>query len=155
MELNTCIEDHYLCNRIDYYYYGKRRFSMQEGHIFVFFSGLAIICIHTKLYYIVHSYYHLHTLKDSQCIYNCTTELNGLCTDGDVRLEDEDKKYEGRIEICYNGEWATVCNAGVDDSVAVVVCRQLGFSLHSKKNLCLQYDIAYVHYINMCLPTVP
>ena len=52
-----------------------------------------------------------------------------------MRLEDEDKKYEGRIEICYSGEWATVCNAGVDDSVAVVVCRQLGFSLHSKITL--------------------
>ena len=79
-------------------------------------------------------------------MYNCTTELNGLCTDGDVRLEDGDEKYEGKIEICYNGEWASVCNVGVDDSVAVVVCRQLGFSLHSKNNLCLQNDIAYVHY---------
>ena len=72
-----------------------------------------------------------------------------------MRLEDEDKKYEGRIEICYNGEWATVCNAGVDDSVAVVVCRQLGLSLHSKNNLCLQYDIANVHYMNMRLSTFP
>ena len=49
-----------------------------------------------------------------------------------MRLEGGDREYEGRIDVCYNGEWATVCQGGIDDLVAEVACRQLGFSLHSK-----------------------
>ena len=56
----------------------------------------------------------------------------GLCTEGDVRLKDGFREYEGRLEICYSGEWGTVCDDHMDDSVAEVVCRQLGLSLHSK-----------------------
>ena len=49
-----------------------------------------------------------------------------------MRLKDGFREYEGRLEICYNGEWGTVCDDHMDDSVAEVVCRQLGLSLHSK-----------------------
>ena len=58
-----------------------------------------------------------------------------LCRDGDVRLEGGVREYEGRIEICYRREWGTVCSDGVNGSVAEVVCRQFGFSLHSKAYL--------------------
>ena len=50
------------------------------------------------------------------------------CTDGDVRLVDGDRVGRGRLELCMNGEWGTVCRNRFNRPDATVVCRQLGFS---------------------------
>ena len=47
--------------------------------------------------------------------------------DGDIRLIDGGKPYQGRVEIFYEGQWGTVCDDGWNFADARTVCRQLNF----------------------------
>ena len=49
-----------------------------------------------------------------------------------MKLENGEREYEGRIELCYRGEWGSVCDESTNDRTAEVVCTQLQLPLHSK-----------------------
>ena len=49
------------------------------------------------------------------------------CSNGEVRLVDGNSLNEGRVEICVNEAWGTICSSGWNDADAFVVCRQLGY----------------------------
>ena len=50
------------------------------------------------------------------------------CVEGSVRLMGSNSELDGRVEICMNNTWGTVCDDGWTSRDARVVCRQLGFS---------------------------
>ncbi len=50
------------------------------------------------------------------------------CADGDIRLVGGETTREGRVEICYDRVWGTVCGRDWDSVDAGIACKQLGFS---------------------------
>ncbi len=60
-----------------------------------------------------------------------------VCVDGDVRLVNSPagRNDSGRLEICVNEDWSTVCDMGWGAVDARVACRQLGFSRYGETDL--------------------
>ena len=50
------------------------------------------------------------------------------CVQGDIRLRGGSNSSEGRVEICNNNVWGTVCDDFWGTPDANVACRQLGFA---------------------------
>ena len=47
---------------------------------------------------------------------------------GDVKLSGSSDPLRGRIEICMNEMWGTICDDFWDVNDTAVICQQLGFS---------------------------
>ena len=55
----------------------------------------------------------------------------GNCSDGALRLIGGSNSLEGRVEICINNAWGTVCDDSFSSDDAQVVCTQLGETFNS------------------------
>lgn len=61
-------------------------------------------------------------------LYECNLHpFPPACVTGAVRLVGGSNAREGRVEICNNNVWGTVCDDFWSPFDAIVTCRQLGF----------------------------
>ena len=65
-----------------------------------------------------------YLLEFSFIIANTTQPVN--CKTGDIRLVGGTKDFEGRLEVCINQVWGTVCSRSWGSTDTRVACRQLG-----------------------------
>ena len=58
---------------------------------------------------------------------NVMSGEHSCASSGSVQLVGGRSSNQGRVELCYNNRWGTVCDDAFDTNDAKVVCRQLGF----------------------------
>lgn len=76
---------------------------------------------------------HLGILYQHLCVYfTFQKKTTIVCVEGDIRLVNGMVPYEGRVEVCDQQAWSTVCDDSWGAVDARVACRQAGFSRFSK-----------------------
>ncbi len=63
---------------------------------------------------------------------NGDSQANVCSANRAMRLVGGSTVSEGRLEICYNGQWGTICNQGWTDSRASQVCSTLRLPTYSE-----------------------
>ena len=60
--------------------------------------------------------------------YKTDTDIEQVdCSDGDIRLFNGSNPLEGRVEVCFNRAWGTICSNRFDEDDSTVICTQLSF----------------------------
>lgn len=73
------------------------------------------------------------------------------CTTGQVRLVGGATPNEGRVELCINKVWGTICDDGWSYNDANVVCGQLGYYPHGMTIILLCVLIFFINRGNTTL----
>ena len=67
----------------------------------------------------------------------CMSISEFVCADGDVRLVDGEYGSDGRLEVCFDQRFGSVCDSGFGQAEAAVVCRQLQYDDGEGGEMCV------------------
>ena len=82
-----------------------------------------------------------YLLIDKVAILAADTTIAGSCSDGELQLGNNTDDYDdwtrrGRVELCINNAWGTVCGTSFSVPDALVTCNQLiGFQREGQLNI--------------------
>ena len=62
----------------------------------------------------------------SHCVISLSNKYAG-CPTNNIRLVGSSRANQGRVELCINGRWVTVCDDHWTAVEAGVVCKSLGY----------------------------
>ena len=95
---------------------------------------------HSKMHHCnVHVLISIVSLHFIYCLLTVVS-VGTVCSYGAVRLVGGGDSMEGRVEVCINNTWGTVCDSSWSNSDASVVCSQLGYSSGMIKHYSSKYD---------------
>uniref|UniRef100_A0A1X7TXL8 SRCR domain-containing protein n=1 Tax=Amphimedon queenslandica TaxID=400682 RepID=A0A1X7TXL8_AMPQE len=103
------------------------------GNTSSYFPG-SIYCF--RLRNNISSCYYYGSFSSSKCMTQCSSYYIGIkcissgdnCNEGEVRLVNGTEEREGRLEVCANGVWGTVCSYSFTRAAAYIACKQLGYN---------------------------
>ena len=70
--------------------------------------------------------------SDAGVVCQDSSTERGNCSDGDIRLVNGSTVLEGRVEICLNKAWGTVCDRTFSQDEAYVVCSQTSYRFNGE-----------------------
>uniref|UniRef100_A0A1X7UST9 Uncharacterized protein n=1 Tax=Amphimedon queenslandica TaxID=400682 RepID=A0A1X7UST9_AMPQE len=118
-----------VCKQLGYNTTGAVYSFFGEGNGDIFVNGVNCIGFENTLLQCEHNLTSLSQGTD------CTHQddvgvicLLSVCYDGQLRLVNGSLPNEGRLEMCYNNTWGTVCTNGWTNIVADFACGLLGYS---------------------------
>ena len=68
------------------------------------------------------------------------------CLNATLRIVDGPNDLEGRLEVCLNNVWGTVCGTSWGNNNAAVACRQLGYQPTGEEDFICCIDVLIVGY---------
>lgn len=81
---------------------------------------------------------------------DAVTTPNGNCSHGQLRLVNGSNTIEGRLEICVNSAWGSVCGNSFSSDDANVACRVLS-ERHSGIDGMMLHTMMIAKYMNLCM----
>ena len=128
------------CVQLGFFAAGARvlsRFSVRDGSGPIWLDDLSCRGTETRLIDCSSRTLGTHNCRHSDDIGVSCQRTGPTCTQGAIRLQGR-SSTQGRVEICNNNIWGTVCNDlwGVAD--AQVTCRQLGFESAGRNLIFVQ-----------------
>ena len=77
------------------------------------------------------------------------------CANGDVLLVNGSVPSEGRVEICHDNIYGTVCDDRWDKLDAQVICAQAGFASNSEFQIFTPAETNGIEICNACIFVIP